>query len=332
MKLLLKSSAVQALLITLSALCLAPAPVFAQEVIYYHTDALGSPVAITDESGDVIERREYEPYGKQLDGSLAGGPGYTGHVSDAETGLSYMQQRYYDPGIGRFLSVDPVMANGNTGGNFNRYWYANNNTYTFVDPDGEFARGAGWSDEDWEKFDAAQQHAANALEVTASQIQNALTTGEGLAELQVAFEKNFGEGTGTAENLTAMVGNMTGMVAALRETTGNEFVANAMPFSQIQQAYPAAKASYAAFNPEGTKSLVVNLSHTALNSPVALSWIVGHESSHAALGFGDHAYKLGNNAQARAFWNLAQTNPGAALRNPDHVMNFAVKNLAKEFP
>ena len=45
-------------------------------------------------------------------------------------------QRYYDPGIGRFLSVDPVTANGNTGGNFNRYKYANNNPYRFTDPDG----------------------------------------------------------------------------------------------------------------------------------------------------------------------------------------------------
>jgi len=45
-------------------------------------------------------------------------------------------QRYYDPGIGRFLSVDPVTANSGTGANFNRYWYANNNPYKFTDPDG----------------------------------------------------------------------------------------------------------------------------------------------------------------------------------------------------
>ena len=50
-----------------------------------------------------------------------------------------MQQRYYDPTLGRFLSVDPVTANGNTGGNFNRYWYANNNPYKFTDPDGRDA-------------------------------------------------------------------------------------------------------------------------------------------------------------------------------------------------
>ncbi len=103
---------------------------------YQHTDALGSPVAVTNGSRAVLERREYEPYGKQLAPTPQDGPGYTGHVYDAATGLSYMQQRYYDPGIGRFLSVDPVTADGNSGGNFNRYWYANNNPYRFTDPDG----------------------------------------------------------------------------------------------------------------------------------------------------------------------------------------------------
>jgi RHS repeat-associated protein len=103
---------------------------------YQHTDALGSPVAVTDASRVVTETSEYEPYGKLLNHAVHDGPGYTGHVSDAATGLSYMQQRYYDPGIGRFLSVDPVSADGNTGGNFNRYWYATNNPYRFTDPDG----------------------------------------------------------------------------------------------------------------------------------------------------------------------------------------------------
>src|SRR5690606_32429183 len=47
--------------------------------------------------------------------------------------LSYMQQRYYDPETLRFLSPDPVGASAES---FNAYWYANNNPYTFVDPDG----------------------------------------------------------------------------------------------------------------------------------------------------------------------------------------------------
>ncbi|MGO1070758.1 RHS repeat-associated core domain-containing protein [Lysobacter sp. CA199] len=106
---------------------------------YIHSDALGSPVAVTDVNQNVIERTEYEPYGAQINRPVQGGSGYTGHVSDAATGLSYMQQRYFDPSIGKFLSVAPVTVSGDTGANFNRYWYANNNPYKFIDPDGRAA-------------------------------------------------------------------------------------------------------------------------------------------------------------------------------------------------
>jgi len=109
----------------------------AQEAVeYIHTDALGSPVATTDAAGNVIERTVYEPYGAVVGGVVRNGPGYTGHVSDASTGLSYMQQRYYDPELGTFLSVDPVAVLSNPLSTFNRYWYGNSNPYTFVDPDG----------------------------------------------------------------------------------------------------------------------------------------------------------------------------------------------------
>ena len=109
-------------------------------VKYQHTDALGSPVAVTSDAGGLLERVDYEPYGKVLGTAVAkDGPGYTGHVLDAATGMNYMQQRYYDPEIGRFLSADPVTADGSTGANFNRYWYANNNPYRFSDPDGRQA-------------------------------------------------------------------------------------------------------------------------------------------------------------------------------------------------
>jgi len=70
--------------------------------------------------------------------------GYTGHKFDQDIGLSYMQARYYDPVIGRFLSNDPVdtlghLEKGNPVHGFGRYTYANNNPYKYVDPDGEFA-------------------------------------------------------------------------------------------------------------------------------------------------------------------------------------------------
>lgn len=111
-------------------------------VEYIHTDALGSPVAVTDQSGNVIQRTAYEPFGQAASGSALDSPGYAGHVLDAATGLNYMQQRYYDSAIGRFLSVDPVAANAGTGVNFARYTYAANNPYRYNDPDGRQYRTA----------------------------------------------------------------------------------------------------------------------------------------------------------------------------------------------
>ena len=112
------------------------APVYTIE--YQHTDPLGSPVAKSDTNGVVQRRDDYEPYGKRINRANDNRPGFTGHVVDVATGLTYMQQRYYDPRIGRFWSVDPVTAFSAPGLNFNRYWYANNNPYKFIDPDGRF--------------------------------------------------------------------------------------------------------------------------------------------------------------------------------------------------
>jgi RHS repeat-associated protein len=105
-------------------------------VTYQHTDALGSPVATTNSAKTVLQRSEYEPYGYLLNRPMEDGPGYTGHATDATTGLVYMQQRYYDPIIGRLLSRDEVTAYEKPLTSFNAYVYANNNPYRFTDPDG----------------------------------------------------------------------------------------------------------------------------------------------------------------------------------------------------
>ncbi|MBZ4422960.1 RHS repeat-associated core domain-containing protein [Myxococcus sp. RHSTA-1-4] len=102
---------------------------------YKHTDALGSPIATTDANRAVLDRTEYAPYGLPVSGGVDG-IGFTGHAMDAATGLVYMQQRYQDPMLGRFLSADPVKTDSNTGESFNRYAYAGNNPYRYVDPDG----------------------------------------------------------------------------------------------------------------------------------------------------------------------------------------------------
>ena len=125
--------------VLLIGLGLSPAAIAQTTVTYIHTDALGSVVAESDANGNVIKRYDYEPYGAVVGGQVTDGPGYTGHVSDSATGLSYMQQRYMDPQLGVFLSVDPVTAYDQPVGQFNRYRYANGNPYKFTDPDGRDA-------------------------------------------------------------------------------------------------------------------------------------------------------------------------------------------------
>ena len=115
-----------------------------QEIIeYIHTDALGSPVAVSDAAGNVIERTVYEPYGANVGAGPSDAPGFTGHVADSATGLTYMQQRYVDPQLGVFLSVDPINARSHPVDFFNRYKYAANNPFKFTDPDGRCAKVTG---------------------------------------------------------------------------------------------------------------------------------------------------------------------------------------------
>jgi RHS repeat-associated protein len=108
-------------------------------VHYQMTDALGSPVGETASITGDTRRINYSPWGEGA--APVDGTGFTGHVMDLDTGLTYSQQRYYDPVPGRFQNVDPISAR-TSGDNFNRYAYGVNNPYKFVDPDGREAGGA----------------------------------------------------------------------------------------------------------------------------------------------------------------------------------------------
>jgi RHS repeat-associated protein len=111
------------------------------EVIYMHQDHLGSPVVATDAAGAIAWREDYTPYGeKRLDPfGNKDDESFTGHISDTITGLTYMQARYYDPVIGRFLSNDPISFDGKSPWTFNRYAYGANNPINMVDLTGKRA-------------------------------------------------------------------------------------------------------------------------------------------------------------------------------------------------
>lgn len=105
-------------------------------VTYIYTDPQGTPLAEADVHGNITATFDYTPYGTVALGTSPNGSGYTGHVNDAETSLVYMQARYYDPVIGRFLGVDPISPSEGDVFSFNRYTYASNNPIANTDPDG----------------------------------------------------------------------------------------------------------------------------------------------------------------------------------------------------
>ena len=105
--------------------------------IYTHTDHLGSPIVRTNNLAHVYSRDRRTNFGAPLTlNPVEAEAGYTGHIEDPEQGLVYMQQRYYDPAIARFLSVDPVGPLADPTNHFGRYHYAYNNPYRYTDPDG----------------------------------------------------------------------------------------------------------------------------------------------------------------------------------------------------
>jgi RHS repeat-associated protein len=81
------------------------------QTFFYHADALGSVTGLTDASGNVSKSYAYDSWGRPqgLEGSAPVNPFlFAGREYDAETGLYYLRARYYDPGVGRFLSADPL--------------------------------------------------------------------------------------------------------------------------------------------------------------------------------------------------------------------------------
>jgi RHS repeat-associated protein len=99
---------------------------------YYHFDALGSVVALTNSSGNTVEVYEYDVYGR-VGASDASHPNrimFTGREYDKETGLYYYRARYYNPQIGRFLQTDPIGYRDS----MNLYRCCRNNPVGFDDP------------------------------------------------------------------------------------------------------------------------------------------------------------------------------------------------------
>ncbi len=97
---------------------------------------------LVDGNGNQVASYTYDPFGKLLsaDGPMADSNPlrYRGYYQDNETGFYYLQSRYYDPAVCRFLNADSYASTGQSYLGYNTFAYCGNNPINRTDADGEF--------------------------------------------------------------------------------------------------------------------------------------------------------------------------------------------------
>jgi RHS repeat-associated protein len=158
-------------------------------------DRQGSITDLVDASGAVLNHFVYDSFGNRTASTAADFRfGYTGRELDTETGLYYYRARYYDSGLGRFISEDPV---GFSAGDTNLYRYVNNNPTNWTDPTGTTI--SGWLDDALNGVDSLVAGFAN---VVSFGITNKIRSTSKIAvENQQGLLYNIGTGLGIAASL-----------------------------------------------------------------------------------------------------------------------------------
>ena len=113
---------------------------------FYVKNAQGDVTGLVSASGMRVVTYTYDAWGNPLttSGSLAATLGeqnplrYRGYVYDTETGLYYLQSRYYNPGWGRFINADGYASTGQGIIGNNMFAYCGNNPVIRHDPTGQF--------------------------------------------------------------------------------------------------------------------------------------------------------------------------------------------------
>jgi RHS repeat-associated protein len=307
-----------------------------QGYLHYHLDAMGNvQFLLSDRPEPGLEKYTYDVFGKP---TIIGWNGNVRPISNHGnrflfTGREYLytfglydyRHRIYHPGLGRFIETDPLgqqiegaklstqqtalYALGGTApekfrsSELNLYRYCHNNPINHSDPMGTYAQGRGWTDETWKQFKAAQEYAAGVLERASKVID------------PERFEKVFGPGTATPENMNQVSLTMQKMAVALRDDGTKGYVADA---------YSGSKRGIGGWGTVDGKNVLINTAHRALwGSPSMRAWTVGHEAGHNAgltHSMENPAQKYANGNANDAYKTLP---PALRLKNPDHFMDFA---------
>jgi RHS repeat-associated protein len=108
----------------------------AGNIFWMLTDHVGTVKDVVNNSGTVINHMVYDAFGNvvsQTNSAVETRYRFTGREFDAESQLYYYRARYYDAGLGRFISEDPL---GFRGGDLNLFGYTSNDPILFTDSSG----------------------------------------------------------------------------------------------------------------------------------------------------------------------------------------------------
>jgi RHS repeat-associated protein len=107
---------------------------------FFHSDYIGSIRTLTDDTGAVTDRYQYDAWGNLL-GHVGSDPqpyAFAGEPYDANVGFQYHRARWMDPRVGRFVAMDPWQGSSFDPVSLHRYLYASGDPVLHTDPTGQF--------------------------------------------------------------------------------------------------------------------------------------------------------------------------------------------------
>ena len=163
-------------------------------------NAQGDVICLLDSTGATVASYEYDPFGNIITATGAMAEAnplrYRGYYYDRETGFYYLNSRYYDPKIGRFINADSYVSTGQGIVGYNMFAYCGNNPVNASDPMGDFwlwdfldihFAAESWTefvfDPSWEGFGYAFLDTLGAMPLVPS--YSTVNTGANIAEVAI---------------------------------------------------------------------------------------------------------------------------------------------------
>jgi hypothetical protein len=210
------------------------------------------------------------------------------------------------------------LASGRLDDDVNLYAYVNNDPLNRSDPDGQYGRGTGFSDNEWKKFDRLQKDVAKSMDKRAD-------------SLQKKADKLDAKGKPGGDRLHAAASNLREGAKALNSNGSDGRVANAVSSADYQAA--GGTKNGAAFA-KGDQMTVNKGNSNAWggHDDVTVKWVLGHESLHTGAHLSDEgfnnvkSYAFGEPEERRMFQLMRGTLDGSY--KPDNLMDLVLPGVA----